>query len=211
MKTLPVVIQQGRILEPQLMGTQQQFGKIQQSGTLAQCLVGGINLQLRLQVGIIAVFNMLRTPALVLAAVDKPLQLFWWPLRLVQFQRLYGPLDQPQLVLGVQNLKALRQTGLLPMAAQQPMRQPVKGADPHTGYRCLDHLLDTAAHFTRRLVGKGHREYGVGRQTLGIDQPGNPVYQHPRLATARTGEHQQGIGGRTHCLALRSVQWINNS
>ena len=98
-KTLPVVLQQGRVLQPQLMGAQQQLGKIHQPGTLAQRFVGGIYLQLLLQVRIIAVLDMLWTPALVLAAINKPLHLFRRPFRLVQFQRLHGTLHQPQLVL----------------------------------------------------------------------------------------------------------------
>ena len=140
------------------MRAQQQFGKIDQPGALAQGFIGTVYLQLLLQVGIIAVFNMLRPPTFVLAAVDIPLHLLWRPLVFVQLQRLHGALHQPQLVLGIQYLKPLWQAGFLPVAAQQAVRQTMEGADPHAGNRRLDHFLDTAAHFTGSLVGKGHRE-----------------------------------------------------
>ena len=81
------------------MRAQQQLGKIHQPGTFAERLVGRVNLQLALQVRVIAVLDVLWPAALVLAAVDKPLHLFWRPLRLVQLQSLNGTLHQPQLVL----------------------------------------------------------------------------------------------------------------
>ena len=143
------------------MRAQQQFGKIDQPGALAEGFISCVNLQLLLQVGIIAVFNMRRPPALVLATVDKPLHLLWRPPGFVQLQRLHGTLHQPQLVLGIEYLKPLRQTGFLPVTAQQAVRQTMEGADPHAGNRRLDHFLDAAAHFTGSLVGKGHRENGI--------------------------------------------------
>jgi hypothetical protein len=68
--------------------------------------------------------------------------------------------------------------------------------------------VDAAAHFRGGLVGEGDREDAVRRDTLHLDEPGNAVYQHARLAAARTGEHQRRAERRGHRLALRVVQTV---
>ena len=55
------------------------------------------------------------TKAFILLAIDKPLGLFRWPLRLVQTEFPTDPFDEPQLVIAIQNLKILWQARFLPM------------------------------------------------------------------------------------------------
>ena len=97
-----------RLVAPQLEGAQQQFGKVDHPGAgagLLVLLVQSDQLQLR---RIVAAGDLLRTPAFVLVLVDEVLQLARHPAGLVQVLRLQQFFDQPQLVLGVQDLKALR-------------------------------------------------------------------------------------------------------
>ena len=44
------------------------------------------------------------------------------------------PFDQPELVVGVNDLEVLRQAGILPVGAQQPVGNGVEGADPHVAH-----------------------------------------------------------------------------
>ena len=76
--------------------------------------------------------------------------------------------------------------------------------DPTRGQ--VEQLLDSAAHLPRRLVGERHRQDFAGLGPSLLDQPGDPVGQHPRLATAGAGKDQQrpvlcGDGG-----ALRRIE-----
>ena len=162
LKALSVMLQQFGILQPQFVSPEQQLGEIHQTGTLAERLVGLVDLHLALQVRVIAGLDVLRPTAFVLAAVDKPLQLLRRPLGLVQVQRFQHPAHQPLLVLAVEDLETLLQSGLQPVGAQQAMRQAMKGPDPHAAGRCRDQLLDAPAHLAGRLVGEGNCQNGVG-------------------------------------------------
>ena len=48
------------------------------------------------------------------------------------------------------------------------------------------------------------------RRAFGLDDPGDAVREHARLAGARAGEHQHGTYGRGDRRALRVVQRIEN-
>ena len=115
---------------------------------------------------------------------------------------------QPRLVLGVEDLEALRQPGLAPMQAQQPVREAVEGADPQRAAGIPEQGLDAPAHFRGGLVGEGDGEDAVRRGALHLDQPGDAVHQHARLAAARAREHQRRAERRGHGLPLRVVQTV---
>ena len=82
----------------------------------------------------------------------------------------------------------------------------MEGTDPHAAGRGIDHGLDARPHFTGGLVGEGHGQHRVRRQALDIDQPGDAVHQHPRLAAAGSGKYQQRVLRCTHGLSLCIIQ-----
>ncbi len=117
------------------------------------------------------------------------------------------------MIVAVENLEILGQPGILPMRLEQPMRQPVEGTHPHAaGIHRLAGIgqqrFQAGAHFPRGLVGKGDRHDGVGRYLLDLNQPGDPMHQHPGLAAARTGQNQLVMGGGGNGLALGVVQIV---
>ena len=75
---------------------------------------------------------MLRAQAFIFLAVDIPLRLFMRPFVFINVERLVDPLNQPQLVIAVQNLEILRQFCILPMGFQQAMGKAVESAHPHS-------------------------------------------------------------------------------
>ena len=138
------------------MGSQQQLRKVHQPAPFAGFLIGpidpqhgaGENVRLRC-------LDMRRAQTLVLLGVDVPLALSRWPAGLVQVQFPADALDQPQLIIGIENLEVLRQTDLLPVGLEQTQRDAVEGAHPQMVDINVQHVLDAAAHLPRRLVGEG--------------------------------------------------------
>jgi hypothetical protein len=114
------------------------------------------------------------------------------------------------LVVAVEDLEMLGQPGILPVGAQKAVGQAVEGTDPHAADGLPEDLLDAGAHLPRRLVGKGHRQEGPGRQMLGLDQPGDAMHQHPGLAAAGAGQHQAIAAGSSDGLALGIVEGVEN-
>src|SRR6185312_3177861 len=117
-------------------------------------------------------------------------------------------LDQALLVFRVHDLEALDQAGFAPVQPQQPVRKAVEGADPERAPGDAQQRLDPPPHLSGRLVRERHRQNTVRRDLLGLDQPGDSMREHPRLAASRTGQHQhRGERGRDR-LALRLVEGI---
>ena len=140
------------------MRAQQQFGEIHTARTLTGRLILAVDRNHLPLIGITRVIQVLRTQALVLLLVDEPLRLTRRPLGVIQVHLTHNAFDQALLVVGIQYLKALRQSRLLPVCTQQPMRQSVEGPDPHAADRLAQQRLDTVAHLARRLVGESDRE-----------------------------------------------------
>ncbi len=69
-----------------------------------------------------------------------------------------------------------------------------------------EQLIQPRTHFTRSLVGKGHRHHRIRRQLLYLNQPGNTMYQHASFTAARTGQNQLITRGRRNRFALSLVK-----
>ena len=155
--------------------------------------------------------EILRAKPLLLARIDKPLRFARGPKRIVQFEVTDRAPDKPQLIVGVDDLEVPRQTRFLPMAPEQPVRDPMEGPNPNRAQRRLHEGLDTASHFRSGLVGEGDRQDPVRRGLPRFDEPSDSVGQNPCLTAAGTRENQ-GIGGlRRHRIALRGVERIDNT
>ncbi len=203
-----VETQEFRAVAQELEAAQEQFSEIHLPGPLAGLLVGGVDAHHPLRGGIAVAPQVSGPLAGVLAGVDPGLDLADREEVFVDLQGAEQPLEEPALVLGVEDLEALEETGLLPVATQQAVGEAVEGADPHAGGGAADERLDAPAHLGRGLVGKGHGQEAPGRGLLHPVQPGGTVHQHAGLATARTGEHQLAPARGTDGLALGIVEGV---
>ena len=66
--------------------------------------------------------------------------------------------------------------------------------------------LDALAHLAGRLVGERDRQDLSGLRLVGVDQEGDAVREHARLAAAGAGEDQQRPLAVRDRLALRLVE-----
>ncbi|MNS99302.1 hypothetical protein D3C72_1337010 [compost metagenome] len=202
------MVEDMRFVQPQLMGAQQQLGKIYQPGAIAGFLIGLVDTQPGCLHRIIIGLDVLRAQALIFFAVDVPHRLTRGPLFLVDIQRLDDAFEQAELVVAVEDLEILRQIGIHVMCAQQPVSQPVEGADPHATLTGANQMFDTVAHFRRGFVGERHRHDRIRRTVLYRQQPGDAVHQHPGFTAARAGQYQQVATWRRHGFALFFIQAV---
>ena len=124
----------------------------------------------------------------------------------VELELLHAALDHSHRVgLVVDRERALvTQAGRL--GAQDPGAGGMEGHHPHRPRDPPDQARDPLAHLVRGLVRERDREDLHRPRPVGRQQPGDPVGEHPGLARARAGEHQQrplAVGDR---LALRRVE-----
>jgi len=157
-KALLIMVQDIQPVPQQLVGTQQQFGKIHRPGTVAGILVGLIDRYHPALVVIPAIIQMLRSTPLILLAVYKPLRLPGRPFCIIQVHLPDNPLEQAKLVIRIQDLEGLGQTCLLPMGSQQAMGQAMEGTDPHAPHRLVQQCLYAVPHLPRCLIGEGYRQ-----------------------------------------------------
>jgi hypothetical protein len=128
-EALAVVREQAGMVAQQLVRAQQQLGEVDQAGAPADRVIGGVDAQHRVGEGL-AALDVLRALAFVLAAIDEPRRLARRMARLVQAELADHALHQALLVVRVEHLEGLGQARVLPVQAQQPVREPVEGADP---------------------------------------------------------------------------------
>ena len=204
LKARPVVRQHIGPFEPQFVTAQQQFCEVDNTGLCTGGFVGHVDIAEHL-------FDLTRRVqmpgplAFVLGAVDVPGRLLGRVTLLIQVHRLHDAFDQPLLIIAIENLKALRQPRFFVVNAQQPMGDAVKRAHPQHVHGHMQQLLDAATHLPRGLVGKGHRQNGVGRNA-GFQQVGDAVHEHARLAATGASEHQRMPGFGADCLLLLRIQ-----
>ena len=113
-----------------LVGAQHQLGKVHHTFALALVFVGLVDGQLH-TTQFVARRQVLGTLPRILRIGDEIAGLLGHALFFVKLQRLDDAFDGRELILGVQNLKRLRQTGQLRMRAQKAVAQTVESADPH--------------------------------------------------------------------------------
>ena len=154
---------------------------------------------------------MLRPQPFFLLRIDEPLRLLGGILVFIQVHAADDASQGAQLVLAVEDLETVRQARFLPVQAQKPVGKPVKRAHPHAADRPFQQGLDAGAHLRRSLVGERNRQYAVRRSLLRLQVPGDTVHQHPGLAAAGAGQHQDIAGRRGDRLALRLIQPFQNS
>ena len=195
LEALLVMLAQLLVARQQFVAAQQQFGKIHHAFALALRVVFGEHFHLAPRVGIVG-FHLVRAQPLLLAAADEVLHLARRIFLVVHVHRLHQALDGGKLVAGIEDLEGLRQVRLAVMRAQHAVAQSVESADPHAARVDRQHRRQARHHLLGRLVGEGHRENAVRADLPGADEIGDARGQHARLAAARPGQDQRGLGGK---------------
>ena len=99
-------------------------------------------------------------------------------------------LDQPELVVLVEDGEIGRQPDGLGVGAQDARPQGMEGAHPPALHRPRQEDGDPVPHLARRPVGKRHRQHLAGPGQAADQDVGEAADQHPGLAGAGAGEHQ---------------------
>ena len=151
--------------------------------------------------------HLLRRQAAVLPAVDQRGQHARRPALLVDVLGFQQLLQQPDLVVDVEDGEVAFQPDQLGMAAQDLHADGMEGAEPR---HALDHLADDLAdavlHLARRLVGEGDGEDLAGPGAAEAEDVGDAHGEHAGLAGAGAGQHQHRAVERLHRLALLRIE-----
>ena len=118
-------------------------------------------------------------------------------------------LDQPLLIVGVEDGEVGLQPDQLGVAAQDLGGDRVEGAQPAQALgRRADQVGDPLAHLARRLVGEGDGQQLPRPGPAGGQDVGQAGGQHPGLAGAGAGQHQHRALDRLDRRALLGVQAV---
>ena len=149
-----------------------------------------------------------RQPA-VLPVVDQPGQHPRRPALLVDALDLEQLLEQPDLVVGVENGEVALQPDQLGVPAQHLHADRVERAEPrHALDRLADHGADPLLHLAGGLVGERHREDLARPRAAGGENVRDPRGQHAGLAGSGAGQHQQRPVQRLDRLPLLRVHGV---
>ena len=208
-KPLLVLPQHVRMLAEQADALQQQVAEVGGVQRLQPLLIGEIKL-LALAVGearrLAGRHHVGGQPAVLPAVQDhgedprRPSFI----VELLGFQQL---LDQPDLVVHVEDGEAALEADHLGVAAQDFHADRVESAEPgHALDDLADHQADAVLHFARRLVGEGDGEDFARPRPPQVEDVGNSGRQDARLAGPRAGQHQHRPVQRLDRLALLRVE-----
>ena len=205
----PVIIRQDVVVGPQhLDHMQQQVAKIRRVELLQPGLVGRIQhpgLPAR-EIPLLRRRHPVRRDPAILPPLDHPHQRRRSPPLRVDVRGLHYLLQQPQLVVRVQDREAARQPHQRGMAPQHPRAQRMERPEPQPLRRAVQQGADTLPHLPRRLVRERHCQH-LARRRLALQQDvREPRRQHPGLARARAGQHQHRAVHGLHGIPLLGVQ-----
>ena len=147
-----------------------------------------------------------RQPA-VLPAVDQRGEHARRPALLVDLLGVEELLEQPDLVVDVENSEIGLEPDQLRMPAQDLHPDRVEGAEPgHALDHLADDLADASLHLARRLVGEGHGQNFARPRAAGGEDVGDTHGEHARLAGAGAGQHQHRAVERLDCEPLFGIE-----
>ena len=173
-------------------GVQKQVAEIGGVHGLQAFLVVAIQGQHPATAGVRAfrVGDLVRRQAAVLPALDDAEHGAGRQALLVDAVGLDELLDQPELVVLVEDGEIGRQPDGLGVGAQDARPQGMEGAHPPALHRPRQDGGDPVPHLARRPVGKRHRQHLAGPGQAADQDVGEAADQHPGLAGAGAGEHQ---------------------
>ncbi len=144
--------------------------------------------------------------AAILPALDRTQKRACRHHLVVEARGLKDLLGETKLIVGVENGEVLFEPDHLGMAAQDARRDGMERAEPHAFATRADHLLEPLAHFVRGLVGEGDGEHLARKGAAQIEEMREAGGEHPGLAGAGAGQHQNRTLQRLDGLALRLVE-----
>ncbi len=143
----------------------------------------------------------------VLPAIEQTGELARRPAFLVELGFADQLLDQPQLIVGVDDGVIALEPDQLGMTAQHLRADRVEGAEPrHALDRIADVAADPLAHLARGLVGEGDAQDFARPGARRRDQMRKAGGERGGLARACPGQHQHRTFGRQHGIALGLVE-----
>ena len=134
--------------------------------------------------------RMVGIEAAVLPAVDQRRQCARRPALVVDVLGLQDLLEQPKLIVGVEDGEIRLQPDQFGVATQNFGADRMERAEPRQAVGDAGQQLDPLAHLARRLVGESDGEDFVRPRPSRGDEMGDAGRQHPRLADAGAGQHQ---------------------
>src|SRR5210317_1846206 len=137
-----IMIEYLRILQPQLVGAKQNLAEVDHATAVAGDFIGAVDAQHGFGVFVAEVVDVACTQAFVFLAVDIPLALFGGPALFVDLQFSVDAFDEAQLIVAIEDLEVLNQSGLFPVRPQQSVSKSVKRAYPHAAERLPHKGLD---------------------------------------------------------------------
>ena len=126
----------------------------------------------------------------VLPSVDQARQRPRRPALVVEILRLQDLLQEPQLVVRVEDGEVRPQPDKFGVHAQDLDADRMERAEPGHALRRAGEHGDALAHLARGLVGERHRENFVRASASGRDQMGDAGGQHAGLADPRARENK---------------------
>ena len=140
--------------------------------------------------------HLFRHKAAVFPAVNEMGELAGGPAFFINVMGSEELLEQPDLVIRIEDGKAGFQPCQFRMIAQDLDADGMEGAKPgHALHHFADEVADALLHFARRLVGEGHRQHLAGPGLVGGQDMGQPCGEHAGFSGARTGKHEQRAFG----------------
>src|SRR5271165_6186049 len=133
---------------------------------------------------------MFRVEPAVLPAVNEAGQRARWPALFVQVLRLQDLLEEPQLVIRIEDGEVWPKSNKLSMHAQDLYADRMERAEPRHPLVTAGEQAHPVPHLARGLVGEGDGEDFMGARPSRRDQMGDTRREDPSLADARAGEHE---------------------
>ena len=132
-----------------------------------------------------------RRQAAVLEAADDRQQDPGRPAARVDIGGLDHLLQEPELIVGVEDREVGLEADQLGVTAQQAGAERMEGAEPEPLDALAEQVRDAEDHLARGLVGEGDREHLIGPRPAGDQKVGEPCREHAGLAGAGACEHQE--------------------
>ena len=167
-----------------------EIGSVEDFQPLLECLVELQTLAVG-EGGGFARRHLLGGEAAILPAVDQRGQNARRPALLVDILGFEELLEQPDLIVDVEDGEVGLEPHQLGVAAQNPHPDRVERAEPrHALDDVADDLADAVLHLPRRLVGEGHGEDFARAGAAEAENMGDAHGEHAGLAGAGAGQHQ---------------------
>ena len=206
---LPLILRRDfRVLAKDREPVQQQVAEIDGVQRLEPLLVLAVERQRQAVdgFGALRLGDAIRDEASILPALDHRHHEPGRRLLGVDVARFLELLDQPDLVVRIEDGEIRLEADELGVATQHAGGGCMEGPDPPALDRTAEQARYPLAHLSRRLVGEGDGQHLPRPRLAGGEDVREPGGEHPRLAGPGAGQHQHRPLGRLDRLRLSGVQ-----